>query len=287
MDNVRDTFWGYIFEAAKRDHNIVLVSADLAAPALDQFRKEIPSQFVSVGIAEQTAITVAAGLAKEGKHVYVYACSPFIFMRCYEQIKLAIADTGLPVTIVGQGYGMCYVESGVTHHILEDIGAVRMLPLIRIYTASDAVMADKIAEISLTSNIPLYVRLDRPMPAKLYAEISESDMNNGYKEIFKGGETLICANGHVLHFAKEIATELREKGIHVGVADVFGINVNEDNFAALLGNYKRVFVLEEHAETGGLGSYIAEICMDKHIFFELKKYGLRSKDGYIHKYGTR
>ena len=101
----RDAFWDRIFELASENKDIILVSADMGAPSLDKFRKDLPAQFVNVGIAEQNAITLAAGLAMTGKKVFTYAIAPFITLRCIEQIRVECCIMGLPLTMVGVGVG--------------------------------------------------------------------------------------------------------------------------------------------------------------------------------------
>ena len=159
--NFRDIFWDQIYIAAKNDRNVVVVSADLGAISLDRFREELPGQSVNTGIAEQNAITVAAGLALRGKRVFVYANAPFIHMRCYEQIRLTASGMLLPMTIIGQGAGFSFWEYGPTHHTLEDYGSMRMLPNMKVYVASDPVVTEALAEHTLHCDHASYIRMDK------------------------------------------------------------------------------------------------------------------------------
>ena len=88
MSNVtqRDAFWNRIYDLAGENHDVVVISADMGAPSLDRFRRDLPGQFVNVGIAEQNGILIAAGLALQGKRPFVYAIASFITLRCLEQI---------------------------------------------------------------------------------------------------------------------------------------------------------------------------------------------------------
>ena len=118
---MRDTFWNRVYELAKEDKDVIVVAADMGAPALDKFRTDLTNQFVNAGIAEQNAMLISTGLALAGKKVFVYAIAPFITMRCYEQIRNYPAGMDLPVTVVGVGAGFSYEDSGPTHHSIEDI----------------------------------------------------------------------------------------------------------------------------------------------------------------------
>ena len=145
----RDIFFTQVYELMKDDSDIVIVVADQGAPVFDKVRRDFPHRFFNVGIAEQQAILLASGLAKEGKKVFVYAISTFMIMRCYEQIRLSQSVQKIPITIVGVGSGFSYDDSGPTHHMLEDITIMRVLPHMTIHSISDNVMARRVAEQSV------------------------------------------------------------------------------------------------------------------------------------------
>ncbi len=157
MESQRDTFFGKLFELAKEDNRIMVVTADCGAPALDRWREELPCQFINVGIAEQQMIALAAGLALEGKRPYCYAIAPFATLRCYEFIKVDVCLMNLPVVIVGVGAGLSYSEAGPTHHATEDISIMRALPNMKIASISSNGQIDEV----LKEEGPMYVRLDR------------------------------------------------------------------------------------------------------------------------------
>ncbi len=157
METQRDSFFSKLFKLAKEDKRIVVVTADCGAPALDQWREELPCQFINVGIAEQQMIALAAGLALEGKRPYCYAIAPFATLRCYEFIRVDVSLMNLPIVIVGVGAGLSYAEAGPTHHATEDIACMRALPNMKIASISYNHQIDKV----LTTEGSMYVRLDR------------------------------------------------------------------------------------------------------------------------------
>jgi len=170
MENIsmRDAFFDQLYKIAKENRDVVIVSADMGAPSLDKFRRDLGMQFFNVGIAEQSMVTVATGLALEGKKVFIYAIMPFATLRCYEPIKVNLSLMNLPVTIVGVGAGFSYDDSGPTHHATEDITVMRVLPNMTILNSSDSVMAAKLAEMSCQMSSPNYVRLDREALPPIY-----------------------------------------------------------------------------------------------------------------------
>ncbi len=157
MESQRDAFFGKLFELAKEDNRIIVVTADCGAPALDRWREELSCQFINVGIAEQQMIALAAGLALEGKRPYCYAIAPFATLRCYEFIRVDVSLMNLPVVIVGVGAGLSYSEAGPTHHATEDIACMRALPNMKIASISSNELIDTVLEVEG----PMYVRLDR------------------------------------------------------------------------------------------------------------------------------
>jgi len=179
----RDAFIDEIFLAAKANPNIYFITADLGAKALDRFRVELPRQFIHGGISEQNVMDLAAGLAQNGKIVYTYAMAPFVTLRCYEQIKVAIASMSLPVTIIGNGVGYSYNDAGPTHYATEDISCMRALGGIEILTASDTESTLAIARLSYSSPALRYVRLDRAFLPDIYRPGDDRFLRDGLVEI--------------------------------------------------------------------------------------------------------
>ena len=139
--DIRDAFFDELYEIAKEDKEVLFLTADMGALSLEKFKRDLPSQYINVGIAEQNMISVAAGLTLGGKKVFVYAIAPFITQRCYEQIKIDLACMRLSVTIIGAGAGIAYNSDGFTHHATQDIAIMRALPGMIILNPADSVTA--------------------------------------------------------------------------------------------------------------------------------------------------
>lgn len=157
METQRDYFFRKLFEIAKEDDRIIVITADCGAPSLDQWREKLPCQIINVGIAEQQMIALAAGLALSGKRPYCYAIAPFATLRCYEFIKVDVCLMNLPIVIIGVGAGLSYTEAGPTHHATEDIACMRALPNMKIASISSNEQIDEVLKVEG----PMYVRLDR------------------------------------------------------------------------------------------------------------------------------
>ena len=142
------------------DKDLMIVAADMGAPALDKFRQDKPDQFIDVGIAEQAMISVAAGLALSGKRVFVYAIAPFATARCYEALKVNFAFTGLDITVIGIGAGQTYWEAGPTHHALDDVPLMQLLGA-TIFQPIDDEQAEQLTEMAYHTKGISYIRLPR------------------------------------------------------------------------------------------------------------------------------
>ena len=286
MENIsmRDAFFNELYEIAIKDRNIIIVSADMGAPSLDKFRKDLGNQFINVGIAEQNMVTVATGLALNGKRVFIYAIMPFATLRCYEMIKVNLSLMNIPVTIIGVGAGFSYDDSGPTHHSTEDIAVMRVLPNMTILSPSDSIMAAKFARMSCKMSGPNYVRLDREILPLIYKQ--DTSFSDGLTNLKAGKDVCIISTGNMVHRAIEVSNKLKEHSINAGVIDLYRIRpINEELLLNSIGQSKRIVTLEEHLLTGGMGSAVAEILIDNGKTTPLKRIGIRDK--YYYAYGSR
>ena len=288
MNNLtqRDAFWNKVYESARLDRDIVVVTADMGAPALDNIRRDLAGQFVNVGIAEQNAITIAAGLALTGKNVFTYAIAPFITLRCLEQIRVEAAMMKIPINIVGVGAGFGYEDSGPTHHLIEDIAVMRAFPNITIHSITDNVMAEFVAKKLCSKSVNAnYVRLDRKTFPDIYNK--GADFSKGFSVVREGKDFYIFATGCMVHTALDIARQFENNRISIGVVDIFTLPINERSLAPIAKKMKKIVTLEEHFLAGGFGSAVGEFLNDHEINVEFKRLGLPMERGYCYKYGGR
>ena len=198
---MRDVVINRIFEAAQTDKDILFISADLGAAALDGFRENLPDQFIHAGISEQNMVDLASGLALSGKKGFLYAMAPFLTARCYEQIKTVIASMNLPVTMIGVGVGLGYDHATLTHFTPEDIACMRALNGIEVLTPADAEAAEVIAEAAVNDPDFRYIRLDRQGLAPLYEGGFKAQYEDGFSHLAAGRDAVIVACGILTHHA--------------------------------------------------------------------------------------
>ena len=282
----RDAFIDEIFVAAKTNPNIYFITADLGAKALDRFRVELPKQIIHGGISEQNVMDLAAGLAQNGKIVYTYAMAPFVTLRCFEQVKVAIASMFLPVTIIGNGVGYSYNDAGPTHYATEDISCMRALGGLEILTPGDNVSTVATAKLTFTQPAFRYIRLDRAFLPPVYAEDDRRFLTDGLVEIEPGEKICILTNGFMLQTAKDAKAQLAANGLKPAIIDIFRLRpIDGKVLARVLSPYDKIVTLEEHFLSGGLGGAVVEAMADAGILKPVKRIGI--KDAYLFANGGR
>lgn len=280
---MRDVLLESLAGVMQSDKSVVLLSADFGSPVIDRIKEESPHQFFNVGIAEQTLINVAAGMALEGYKVFAYAIAPFITMRCYEQIRVNLALTAqlrtMNVSLVGVGAGYSYYVSGPTHQCFEDISIIRTLPNMRILSPSDHTLAAEIPFNCIASDALRYIRLDaQPLPVLSTVESAESSHDfMGYRFLAQGGDGLLISTGFGVHLALNVVEEIREKtGRSLTLLDLTDFSaVDDDHFLVLIKSFDFIFTLEEgFVGVGGLDALIAESIAKHTIKVKLKSFGV-------------
>lgn len=289
--SMRDVFIECLYHRMKKRKDIYFLSADFGAPMLDTLKKECSNKFINVGVAEQNLINISAGLALEGFSVYAYGIAPFLSMRPYEQIRINLSLLSqlrpMNVNLVGVGAGLSYETSGPTHHCLEDIGIMRMLPNMMVFSPSDWVLTEKFVDYSLANIQPKYIRLDGKSLPQIYKKDQHINMSNGFFELYPGGDICIVATGYMTHKAISIRDILKRENLNIGIVDVFLLKpINDVLLSNILKKYKYVMTLEEaFIGKGGLDALISEVILKADLNVKFKSMGF--KDSHCFEIGGR
>jgi transketolase len=283
--SMRDAFLDELYNIAREDLRVVLISNDFGAPSLDKFREDCASQFIHIGIAEQNMVNVATGLALAGKIVYMYSIGPFLPLRCYEQLRVHLAFKRYHITGVVVGAGYSYDLSGPTHHALEDIAVVNALPGMTILSSSDSVMGAAFARMTYQNPGPKYVRFDREIFPSIYHGQKDA-FYDGLTTLKKGGDLTIIATGIMVHQAFKVADELAKHSIEAGIVDLYRIKpLNEELLLRAIPQSSRVITMEENFLSGGIGSIISALITDRGENIRLRRFGV--PDEYFSQGGGR
>ncbi len=288
---MRDAFIEQIYKRMSTNDKIFFVSADFGSPVLDKIRTEYSDRFINVGIAEQNLVNVATGLAFEGFDVYAYAIAAFLSMRAYEQIRTNVAlfsqIRDVNINLIGVGAGVSYVVSGPTHHCLEDITLMNLLPNMVLFSPCDWVTTEKFADYTINVKKPKYLRFDaQPLPS-LCEEGGNLDIVKGFFELKKGEDVCLVSTGYMTHRAMRIADLCRKENIDCGVIDLFMLKpVNKPPLLDALKKYKAIIVMEEaFSGKGGLDSIIGNVLGDLRKTIGFRAFGF--KDEYVFELGSR
>ena len=252
---MRNAFAKEVTDLAKKNKKIVLLSGDIGNRLFDKFREKFPKRFYNCGIAEACMTGVASGIAHLGLSPITYTIATFNTVRCLEQIKLDICYPNLSVIIVGTGAGLSYASLGATHHSLEDIAFLRVIPNLKILCPSDPEEVRKLLKDALKMKGPVYLRLGKknePIigPRK---RIGKSDL------IAKGKTNLLISVGNILNFVIEASTELKRRKVNNAVIELRYVKPLDNKVLKIaFKKFKKIFVVEEHYVSGGVGSSIIE-----------------------------
>lgn len=262
QENTRVAFRDTLMELAAGDERIVLVCADSALVVkAGAFQEKYPDRFIDVGIAEQNAVCVAAGLASCGLIPFFATYSGFITMRACEQIRTFVAYPGLNVKFIGANGGMAAGErEGVTHQFFEDIGIVRSIPGISVVVPADASQVKGAVKAAAGESGPCYIRIGSGRDP-VVNEGGQVPFNFGKVRVLKddGNDVAIFVMGFVTNRALEAADILKKEGINAVVVDVHTLKpLDVEAIAAILQKTRAAVTVEDHNIIGGLGSAIAE-----------------------------
>jgi transketolase len=257
----RKSFTDTLIELGRKDKDIVAVTSDASGSAtLTDFARLLPDQFVEVGIAEQNAIGVAAGLASAGKKAFVFGPACFYVARALEQVKVDMAYSQMPVKILGVSGGVAYSQLGATHHSLHDIAALRTFPGMEVYLPSDVRQTRRLLLAIADRKKPAYIRVGRNAVPDVY-ESDDFDFSLGKgTTIMDGDDITIIGTGETVAHCKEAGEMLRKKGIKARVIDIHSLKpFDKDIVLKAAKETGRIVTAEEHSIYGGLGSIVAEI----------------------------
>ena len=268
------------FEAiAALDQRLMLVCADsVKAMRADAWAREHPDRVIDVGIAEQHATALSAGLAIGGFIPYfaTYAC--FITMRACEQIRSFIAYPELDVKLVGINGGIAAGErEGVTHQSFEDIGILRTIPNITILVPADAGQARQAAVAAASIHGPVYIRLGSGRDPIVF-EDDEPFVAGPIHVLRKAGhDVALFGNGVLLPRLLAAADELAARGFGATVVEVHTVKpLDTDGVIGILRECGAAVTAEDHTINGGLGSAITETAAES-FPVPITRIGLRDR----------
>ena len=247
------------------DERIVAVVNDsLGSSKLNNFQHLFPKRLINVGIAEQNMLGVSAGLANGGKIPYVCGAACFLTARAMEQIKVDLGYSNTNVKLVGISSGMAYGALGATHHSIEDIGWMRIIPNMTVIVPADSIETSAVMEFSAKHLGPMFLRISRMPVPDLFAPGAKFQIGKAAC-LREGGDITLMANGVMVSRALQAADELMKVGISARVLNMSSVKpIDREAIEDAARNTGGIVTVEEHSIYGGLGGAVAEIVVQTH-----------------------
>ncbi len=259
---MRDVFVQRLQAIAEQDARVTLITGDLGFGVLDKFAKALPAQYLNAGVAEQNMTGLATGLALEGRVVFTYSIANFPTLRCLEQIRNDACYHNAAVKVVAIGGGFSYGALGISHHATEDIAILRALPDITVLVPGCDWEAEQATAALVAAPGTAYLRLDKSSAGNT-GRPGETFTIGAWRRVREGDVLTVIASGGILGVALQAADLLAQEGIALRVVSAHTIKPLD---TASIGEAARdtggILTLEEHTLDGGLGSAVAEACLD-------------------------
>lgn len=262
---MRDTLVKELTKLAEKNKKIVILAGDIGYKLFDDFIKKFPKRFYNCGVAEANMTTVAAGLALKGFIPVTYTIATFNVYKTIEQIKIDICYPNLGVTVVGVGSGLSYSDLGSTHHAIEDIGLLRTIPNLSIYSPADPIELKAMIPKIIGSKKPCYLRIGKRGEENVYENNTNIKLNT-WNKIISGKKVCLIVTGNIIINAKKAINNLKKRNIFPSLYSAHSIKpLDEKNLKKIFKKYNHIIIIEEHSSIGGLSGAISELALNLNL----------------------
>jgi len=263
--STREAYGKTLVELGRQNKDIIVLDSDLSKSTLTNiFAKEFPERFFDCGIAEQNMIGIAAGLAASGKTVFASTFAVFAPGRCFDQLRMSVAQPGLNVKIVTTHSGITVGEDGTSHQAIEDLALICSLPGFTVIVPADANEAAQAVRVAAQTYGPFYIRLSRPKTPLVYGP--DYKFTPGKAATLRDGKDItVIATGIMVAHALQAAQNLARDGISCRVLSMSTLKpLDSDAIAKAAAETGAIVTAEEHLKRGGLGSAVAQIAAEQY-----------------------
>jgi transketolase len=263
--NMRRAYGNALVNLGRANPDVVVLSADVSnSDHSFMFEEVFPDRFFNVGIAEQSLVDVAVGLAYSGK---IPLANTFAFLfatRALEMVRTHLCYGEANVKLMGAYAGLSDSFDGPTHHAITDVAIMRALPGMSVVTPADGAAIDMLLPQITAWRGPVYVRLNRNDVPVLYDQTTSLVMGKAH-QVREGDDLTIIANGILLGRSLEAAERLRSEGIQARVLDMHTVKpLDKEAVIRAAQETGAIVVAEEHSIVGGLGGAVAELTAEAH-----------------------
>jgi len=254
---MRNAFIDELVLQATSNDRIALIVGDLGYSVVEPFAERFPERFINAGVAEQNMMGLAAGMASEGYHVFVYSIANFPTFRCAEQIRNDVDYHNLPVTIVAVGGGLAYGNLGYSHHAVQDYGLMRMLPNMLIAAPGDPMEVRACMRYLISNPQPSYLRVGKAGEKSIHSVVPEINPGQWLSVIAGAGDRTFLTTGAALALASTwiLLPEFSNYSLHT--MPIWGMKSKSIQLSQV-SNWETVVTVEDHLLDCGFGSWMRE-----------------------------
>lgn len=258
----REAYPAALIELAAQGVDIVAIDADLSVSTMGyKFGEKYPERWMTVGVAEQNMVGIAAGLAAAGKTAFIASFAAFLPGRCFDQLRTSVAQPkgGLAVKCVASHGGVTVGEDGMSAQAIEDVAlATSLIPFDVIVPADYESAKQAIVAVGKTAR-PAYVRTGRPKAPGIYTPHHRFELGRA-NLLRAGSDVTLIACGICVSIALQAAELLAAEGVSARVVDMATIKpIDREAVTAAARETGAIVTAEEHQTTGGLGTAVARV----------------------------
>ncbi len=271
---MRTAYLDTLYGLAQKDKRVHALISDNGAIVYDRYRRDLPGQYLNLGISEANMIGMAAGMASCGKIPFAYTIGAFLAYRAYEFIRNDVCLQNQNVKIVGTGAGQVYSALGPTHHSTEDLGGLRALPNLTILCPASPLEVRKATAAAYEQEGPVYLRLGTNREPEIYEGDYAFQIGKSVT-LREGKDITLIGTGSILKDVLDIAEMLENDGIHTRVLNIHTIKpIDKEAVIKAAEETGKIITVEDHNIVGGLGSAVEEVLAESGLNVTFGRYGL-------------
>lgn len=257
---MRNAFIQELMTLAGQDKKLILMVGDLGFSVVEPFVASFPEQFINAGVAEQNMTGLAAGMASEGHHVLTYSIANFPTFRCAEQIRNDVDYSNLPVTVVAVGGGLSYGALGYSHHAVQDLALMRIMPNMTIAAPGDPMEVRAALRYFAANPGPSYLRLGKTGEKSYSASVPTLQPGRWVKQrpgSDSGARTAIITTGAMMQQTMAWKDDPALVNCAIFSMPLWGMAWKAAQ-ASQAASFDQIVTMEDHYVDGGFGSWMRE-----------------------------
>jgi transketolase len=275
---MRNAFIEELVTLAVTNERIILMVGDLGYSVVEPFQKKFPNRFINAGVAEQNMMGMAAGLASEGFHVFVYSIANFPTFRCAEQIRNDVDYHRLSVTVVSVGGGLSYGNMGYSHHAVQDYGLLRLMPNMLIAAPGDPMEVRACMRYLTDNPQPSYLRLGKSGEKNMHASVPTIAVGKWLPVLLShNSQSAWLSTGAALQLAASWLDAKSEQEISLFSMPLWSM-ASKSLQAEQVSQWDCLTTIEDHLIDAGFGSWMLESLQAKReLLQKVRLYALDPK----------